>query len=153
MWPALHRQILARTKINNLRSQWILIDHDVIGLEVAVQDAELFIQVTHTAQYLLHNHLDLMLLVEPIRATTSPLPNILSQTHVHHFKNNVEPPILILNTLGLHYVGTVGSASTIQSGSLVRWRHRSLEGSLYVVKPLQYLYLPLLKGLFLSLKL
>ena len=62
--PRLNGQILARSKVDNLGAKRILIHHDVVRLQVPVQNVQLLVEVLHTQQDLLHQHANLAVLIK-----------------------------------------------------------------------------------------
>ena len=81
-------QILACAEVDDLRAQWILVNHNVVGFEVPMQDTQLFVQVLHSEQYLLHKDADLVLFVEALTKSAALALYILRETHVHHLEDD-----------------------------------------------------------------
>lgn len=77
MRPAFNSQIFASSEIDYFCREWVFVDHDVVGLEVPVQDAELLVEVPHADQYLLHDDAYFGLLVEAIGAAAASFPDVL----------------------------------------------------------------------------
>lgn len=102
-----------------------------------MHDAKLFVKILHTHEDLLHHNLDLGLLVESdSQATAFPL-DVLSEGHVHHFKDDVEAPVFILDPFSFHHIRTVRTAAQL----------------INLVETLQDLYFSLLHCLLFRLKL
>ena len=63
MGPIFNSQILASAEIDYFSRQWVFIDHNIVWFEVTMQNAKIFIQVTHADQDLFHDDSDFILLV------------------------------------------------------------------------------------------
>lgn len=53
-----------------------------------MQDTQLFVQVLHSEQYLLHKDADLVLFVEALTKSAALALYILRETHVHHLEDD-----------------------------------------------------------------
>lgn len=102
-----------------------------------MHDAELFVQVGHALQDLAHHDLDFQLLVESNSQAAAFTLDVLRKRHVHHFEDDVQTPVFILDALSFHHVRAVGAAAHLVD----------------FIEPLQNLNLTLLERLLLCLEL
>ena len=110
MGPRLHRQILAGTEVNDFGAQRILVHHYVVWLQVSMEDAQLFIKILHASQDLLGQDANLSHLVE-LHAFPCPSLDELSEAHVHHLEDDIQPLIVKLDFVSFHDVRAMAKAN------------------------------------------
>lgn len=132
MGSRLESEVFARAEVDDLGDERLLVDHDVVWLEVSMQDLAIGVEVVESLQQLPHDDLDLVLLIELVSIFLASLADILGEAHVHLFEDQVQASIFVLDPLGLHHKRAV---------TLV---------DCHLVEPLQDLHLSLFKRLFLG---
>ena len=124
VWTRIYGQILTSTKVNYFNLKWVLIYHNIIWFEISMHDAKLFMEKLQPLKNLFHYHSNFILFIQFNNPILANFLNPLSQSHVHHFKYKVQPPVLIFDPLCFHDIGAVTS-----------WRTK-----LFVLKLLENLY-------------
>ena len=96
------------------------INHDVIWLQISMHNSQLLVHILHRNQQLLHDDLDLSVLLEHWFGHFGSLPEELSQAHFHQLEDGVKFSVVVFDCVGLQNVRTV---VLIELLSLVKLGH------------------------------